>query len=321
MSMASESLGTRAVLPAGAARAIIRRHSASFSLASLLLAPESRGRAHVLYAYCRRADDAIDLVAPTRAQSELDRLRSELDAVYAGTAVTDPVVSEFQRLVFEVGLPRDYPEALLQGFALDVSGERYATLVDLYRYCWCVAGSVGAMMCHVLGAPSSPAIVHGVHLGIAMQLTNVCRDVAEDWSRGRLYVPLELLPGWQASSASSLGNWPPSPEQQRDLSHAVRRLLAEADVFYRSGDAGLPYLPWRARVAVATARRVYSAIGHRLLAGGADVSAPRVFIPTSHKLWYTARAALGATYMRAARPVKPAVAEPPVRFPEDVLVF
>jgi phytoene synthase len=327
MSTASESLTeVRAALPAGAASAIIRRHSASFSLASLLLEPVARRRAHVLYAYCRRADDAIDLVAPARAQGELERLRRELDAVYEGAALADPVASEFQRLVLEVGLPRDYPEALLQGFELDVSGARYATLVELYRYCWCVAGSVGAMMCHVLGAPSSPAIVHGVHLGMAMQLTNVCRDVAEDWSRGRLYVPTELLPEWEPSRGGGagrgwqLGRWPPPPEPQRALTDAVRRLLEAADVFYRSGDAGLPFLPWRSRVAVATARRVYSAIGQRLLAGGADVRAPRVFVPGSHKLWYTARAALGATCTRTQQ-VRPVAGERPVRFPEDVLVF
>jgi 15-cis-phytoene synthase len=217
-------------------------------------------------------------------------------------------------------LPREYPEALLQGFELDVSGGRYATLAELYRYCWCVAGSVGAMMCHVLGAPSSPAIVHGVHLGMAMQLTNVCRDVAEDWSRGRLYVPTELLAGWEPSRGSHLGDWPPPPQQQRALTHAVRRLLETAEIFYGSGDAGLPFLPWRSRIAVTTARRVYSAIGQRILAGGADVSAPRVFVPTSHKLWYTARAAFGATCTRA-RQLRPAVGERPVRFPEDVLVF
>jgi 15-cis-phytoene synthase len=321
MSAASESLPeVRAALPVGAASAIIRRHSASFSLASLLLEPVARRRAHVLYAYCRRADDAIDLVAPARAQGELDRLRSELDAVYAGAAVPDPIASELQQLVFEVGLPREYPDALLQGFELDVSGGSYATLNELYRYCWCVAGSVGAMMCHVLGAASAPAIVHGVHLGMAMQLTNVCRDVAEDWSRGRLYVPTELLPGWEPRHDSKLGFWPPPPEQQQALAQAVRRLLEAAEVFYRSGDAGLPFLPWRSRVAVATARRVYSGIGQRILAGGADVSAPRVFGPASHKLWYTARAALTASCTRA-RQVRPGVGERPVRFPEDVLVF
>ena len=321
MSTASESLAdVRAALPAGAASAIIRRHSASFSLASLLLEPVARRRAHVLYAYCRRADDAIDLVAPARARGELDRLSSELDAVYAGAALADPVASEFQRLVFEVALPREYPDALLQGFELDVSGAGYATLVELHRYCWCVAGSVGAMMCHVLGAASSPAIVHGVHLGMAMQLTNVCRDVAEDWSRGRLYVPTELLSGWEPPHGSQLSSWPPPPEQQQALAQAVRQLLKAAEVFYRSGDAGLPFLPWRSRIAVATARRVYSAIGQRILAGHADVSAKRVFVPASHKLWYTARAALSATCTRA-RQVRPAAGERPVRFPEDVLVF
>jgi 15-cis-phytoene synthase len=312
--------GVRAALPPSAARAIIRRHSATFSLASLLLGRATRENAHVLYAYCRRADDAIDLASPARAKGELERLRSELDAIYAGQALPQPVASEFQRLVFELQLPREYPEALLQGFELDVSGARYTTMFELHRYCWCVAGSVGAMMCHVLGARQLPAIVHGVHLGMAMQLTNVCRDVAEDWTRGRLYLPLELVPGWAELEASPLESWPPDPRRLQQLAGAVERLLAEADVFYRSGDAGLGHLPWRARVAVATARRVYSAIGQRLLARHADVTTPRAVVPTSRKLWCAARAVLDALPATGPRtPSSTGASAPPLRFPDDVL--
>jgi 15-cis-phytoene synthase len=321
MSSASPPVAdTRAVLLPSAARAIIRHHSASFSLASLLLGRATRENAHVLYAYCRRADDAIDLATPARAKSELERLRGELGAIYAGRALREPVASEFQRLVFELELPREYPEALLQGFELDVSGARYTTMFELHRYCWCVAGSVGAMMCHVLGSREAPAIVHGVHLGMAMQLTNLCRDVAEDWKRGRLYIPIELLPGWAQLETASLESWPPPPRNRRQLAAAVERLLTEADVFYRSGDAGLPYLSWRARVAVATARRVYSAIGQRLLARQADVTAARAVVPTSRKLWCAAQAVLDALPTTSApTPQWPSGPERPLRFPEDVL--
>jgi phytoene synthase len=96
--------------------------------------------------------------------------------------------------------------------------------------------------------------------------------------------------------------------------------LAHADVFYRSGDAGLPYLPWRARFAVATARRVYSAIGQRLLARQADVTAPRAVVPSSHKLWFAARALLDALpKASSATPQLPSPSSRPLRFPEDVL--
>ena len=125
------------------ARAIIRKHSKSFSLAAVLLGPGLRDDASGLYAYCRRADDAVDLVAPASAPARVASLRAELDDVYAGASLSDPVLVEFQRLVFEHNIPRQYPDALLEGFQLDADGKNYDTLFELYHYCWCVAGSVG----------------------------------------------------------------------------------------------------------------------------------------------------------------------------------
>jgi phytoene synthase len=300
-------------LPAADARAIIRRHSASFSLASLLLGPEQQRNAEVLYAYCRRADDAVDLVAPAEGRRALARLREELDAVYAGRALSAAVPAELQRLVFELDIPRDYPEALLDGFEQDVAGTTYSSMLDLYRYCWCVAGSVGAMMCHVLGVREAPAIVHGAHLGMAMQLTNICRDVSEDWARGRLYVPRELLPDFELPRA-----WPPNQAARRQLAQAVERLLAEADRFYASADRGLPHLRYRSRVAVGTARRVYSRIGHVLRAGGADVTADRVFVPLPGKLWCVALAAASSAFTKPMER-SPEATTSALRFPDDVL--
>jgi phytoene synthase len=292
------------------ARAIIRRHSKSFSLASHLLDPAARENAHALYAYCRSADDAIDLEVPEHQRSALERLRGELSAVYAGRALPNPTNARFQRLVFELQIPKEYPEALLDGFEQDVSAQSYGTLSELHYYCWCVAGSVGAMMCHVLGASGGKAFRHGAHLGMGMQLTNICRDVAEDWGRGRLYVPRELLPGFEPG-----GGLPPEPQ----LASAVRQLLGEADALYRSGDRGLGYLPFRSRIAVATARRVYSSIGDQLIRRGCDVTRGRVFVPTSKKLWCVARAALDASFAPRSKLPESTLPLRSLRFPEDVL--
>jgi 15-cis-phytoene synthase len=297
-----------------AASAIIRRHSKSFALASKLLPSATRGHSHALYAYCRRADDAVDLTTPAQAPGALERLRVELDAVYAGDLLTEPIASEFQRVVFERRIPRAYPEALLDGFELDVRGTSYATLFDLHHYCWCVAGSVGAMMCHVMGVRRESAVVHGAHLGMGMQLTNICRDIAEDWARGRLYVPLELLPDYEPPES-----WPPPPCTLALLSRAVDRLLQEADVFYRSGDTGLDALDFRCRLAVATARRVYSSIGDRLRARSCDVSLGRAVVPGSHKVWCIARASLDCLRATSSAPGPSRIPEREARFPDDVL--
>jgi phytoene synthase len=299
------------------ARAVIRRHSKSFSLASLLLGPGLRDDASGLYAYCRRADDAVDLVAPEQAPERVAELNRELDAVYAGRSLSEPVLVEFQRLVFEKAIPREYPAALLEGFELDASGASYHTLAELHHYCWCVAGSVGAMMCHVLGVRRQRAVVHGVHLGMAMQLTNICRDVPEDWERGRLYLPSELAPGLSLARAS--GKLPRA--YAGVVTQAVKRLLTEAEILYASGDLGLRFLSPRARWGVATARRVYSAIGARVLAErSADFHAGRAFVPTAEKLWHVARAGVTTLRLETTTPAfTPARLRSAVRFPQDVL--
>jgi 15-cis-phytoene synthase len=294
------------------ARAIIVAHSKSFSLASLLLGRTMRADAEALYAYCRRADDAIDLAPPAEQAAALRELRRELDAIYGGGFVAHPAAAGLQKLALARELPHDYPAALLEGFELDVSGRRYATLDELLHYCWCVAGSVGAMMCHVLGVARERAIVHGAHLGMAMQLTNICRDVAEDWERGRLYVPHRWLPALELRGAA------PPPALHEPLAVAVKRLLTEADKLYRSGELGLRYLPPRARFAVAAARRLYAGIGQELRARDFDVLGGRAVVPGARKLACVARAGLDTVVNPGVPRRRPRLLRT-LRFPGDVL--
>ena len=173
-------------------------------------------------------------------------------------------------------------------------------------------------MCHVLGVRRESAVLHGAHLGMAMQLTNICRDVSEDWQRGRLYLPKELAPGLEYVRAS------------RQVPHAyvgvcaraVKQLGADGDALYRSGDRGLPFLALRSRLAVATARNVYASIGEHILAQGADVLAGRAYVSGVGRLWHVVRA--GSTSLQVATTTprfRPAALGAPLRFPEDVLPF
>jgi phytoene synthase len=172
------------------------------------------------------------------------------------------------------------------------------------------------MMCHVLGVRRERALKHGVHLGMAMQLTNIARDVSEDWERGRLYLPRELAPGLHGARRSRA--FPRA--HVGEAARAVRRLLAEADVLYASGDLGLRYLSFRSRLAVATARRVYSAIGRRILTSGADVLAGRAVVPTPEKAAHVLGASFTALGVAATTPrFRAARIEQTLRFPDDVL--
>lgn len=284
--------------PAQIARATIAQHSKSFALASRLLDPRTRDQTAVVYTWCRRADDAVDETSAT--QTQLARLHDELASAYAGRA-SDPVLAAFGAVARERAIPMSYPVELLAGMAMDVEGTRYATMEDLQLYCWRVAGVVGLMMTHVFGIDDESALVPAAHLGIAMQLTNICRDVAEDWDRGRLYIPDDLLARHGAAGlAADLGQ-PLLRLARVPLGRAVRELLQLADRYYASGDRGLRALPWRAAIAVKAASNVYRAIGDRIAATGYDVTAGRAVVPTSGKLARVAAAALRIAFMRNAR--------------------
>lgn len=285
-----------AARPAHLARAVIAHHSRSFALASRLLPKQARDDAAVLYAWCRRADDAVD--TPSADPDVLATLSGELDLAYTGAA-EDLLLAAFGEVVRARAIPRAYPAELLAGMAMDLDGARYEAVEDLFAYAWRVAGVVGLMMTHVLGLDDEDALVPAAHLGIAMQLTNVCRDVAEDWQRGRLYLPDEVLARHGAGGLRKELGQPLPAAAVAPLRGAVRDVLALADRYYRSADRGLAALPWRAAFAIRSARDIYAAIGGQIARRDHDVTAARAFVPARGK---AARVALAALRVSASGP-------------------
>lgn len=271
------------------AKRILARGSKSFALAGALLGHRTRDDAAVLYAWCRRADDRIDdaCVAPSHegelAQA-LGALRSELDALYAGR-LTGPMDVALAELVVRRRIPRAYFEDLLDGFAMDAEGRRYATLDDLDLYGYRVAGVVGLMMCHVLGVQDDRCLRAAARLGMAMQLTNIARDVAEDLARGRQYLPNSMVSPAELALATR-----PDAHARQQVAQVVQALLARADGYYRDGLAGLSDLGWRDALAIGAAARIYRAIGQVLARRGFDAFAGRAVVSLPRKLWL----ALGA---------------------------
>ena len=274
-------------------RAVLRRRARTFSLASLMLPARERREAAVVYAWCRRADDAVD--GGGDAAAVLDGLRRDLGRVYAAEPLADPVLAAFQAVVERRGIPRAYPDGLLAGMASDLGPVRYATLGGLLEYAFRAAGTVGLMMAHVLRVRDASALVPAARLGMAMQLTNVSRDVAEDWAMGRLYLPHDVLAeaggGWIAEVEG------PLPSAARvPLAQATRLLLAEADRYYRSATAGLRALPWRCALAVRAASSLYAAIGTEMARRGHDVLSARAVVGRAAKARLVARALAGAAH-------------------------
>jgi len=290
-----------------AARAIIAHHSKSFALASKLLPPRVRNDAVVLYAYCRRVDDAVDNAPPAAQREALDALRAELNVLYEGVPQSDPLLAALQTVI-----PRHCFDDLLDGMAMDVTAERYQTQAQLLLYCYRVAGTVGLMMCHVMGAKHPAALARGKDLGIAMQLTNIARDVLEDWSRERLYLPEDLMTESGAAGLQlSLGRSFPRSAAPA-TARAIGTLLNWADGYYASGDRGLRYLPFRCAAAVYAARLVYSSIGNVLRRRNCDPFSGRAIVPKSRKLVLAVRALIAMAFATALSACAHAPAPTPV---------
>ena len=300
----------------------LAEHSKSFALAGRLLPEQQRRDAAVLYTYCRLADDSIDLAPPAAQPAALAELERALDSVYRGEAQHDVRLRAFQELVQRRSVPREYPEQLLAGMRMDVMGTEYETLNDLLLYCYRVAGVVGSMMCHVLGLSDARALRNAAHLGIGMQLTNICRDVAEDWQRGRSYLPLSMLRECDAQAWRGLRKGPLPNAARESLASVTRQLLNEAERFYRSGDAGMPALPLRAAFSVHAARLIYAAIGGRILRTDYDAYSMRAIVPASQKVRLLIKAALLTAWGLPRRffgSGKQAPLDCVLRFPDDIL--
>jgi len=263
------------------ARAILGAGSKSFALAGALLGRVVRDDAAVLYAWCRLADDLID-DTPEHAQSaSLAQLHAQLDIVYGDRKTfPTPLLAAMHELVLRTGIPRAYPEALVEGFVMDATGYVYRNCDDLDLYAYRVAGVVGLMMCHVMGVKDDRCLKQAVHLGMAMQFTNICRDVAEDWRRGRLYLPNSLL---RSGSTLRPGD-PLMPSDQDVFTPAAASLYERAELYYRSGEKGLRGLGWRSAVAIGAAMRIYRAIGRKIARRHHQVLRGRTVVSTPHKV-------------------------------------
>ena len=273
----------------------IQKHSKSFSMAARLLPQPARDEAVVLYAWCRYADDAVDEAPPGMAGVALARLEAELTSIYAGEPQSDPVLAAFQQLVQRRQIPEMYPAELVAGMRMDVEQTRYPDEATLLLYCYRVASTVGLMMCHVMGLRSAAALQQAAHLGLAMQITNICRDVAEDWGRGRRYLPASLVAhaGLDPAPEPPDGGESALPGQTvRPFSQVMIGLLARADGFYHSAQRGFMALPWQSALACEAAGRIYRDIGRVIAEQGHDPSAGRAWTTKGRKLWLAGRALL-----------------------------
>jgi phytoene synthase len=285
-----------------ACRDAIRGGSKSFYAASMLLPEAVRRPAFGLYAFCRLADDAVDENLAKAAAVE--RLGERLESAYAGEPEDHPADRVFADLVRFYRIPREIPFALLEGLAWDSEGRRPTTLEDVRAYSARVAGTVGVMMTLLMRVRDPHALARACDLGVAMQLSNIARDVGEDARAGRLYLPLD----WLSEAGLDADDFLAAPAPSPALAQVVARLLAEAERLYDGAREGVARLPPSCRPAIHAAAIIYREIGREVERRGHDSVTARARVGGARKLSLLAEASVRA-FIPQSRSLAPALPE------------
>jgi len=292
------------VAEAARARAVLAKGSKSFGFAARFLPADQWDDAARVYAFCRLVDDVADDESAPAADRRRDL--QGLQAQLHGDQTLHPVVAELFTVDRRRGLDLEAASALIDACQTDLQPVRVADDRQLLRYAYGVASTVGLLMCGVLGVHAPQARAFAIDLGVAMQLTNICRDVAEDATLGRVYLPAERLRA-HGVEPEELLTGKASPQ---GVAGAVEEVLDLAEAYYASAWDGLHYLPFRARLAIVVAARVYRAIGLVLRRNGCDALAGRTWVPLPSKLVQAAIACVELFTPRILGLGTPALHEP-----------
>ncbi len=284
-------------------RAMIRSGSKSFSAAALLLPFSIRDPAYALYAFCRLSDDLIDVEGGSL--NAIASLRRRLALAYEGCPADSNIDRAFTDVATRFAIPRALPEALIDGLERDVMGVTCETLSDVFAYASCVAGAVGAMMAVLMDRRAPEVVARACDLGVAMQLTNIARDVGEDARDGRLYLPR----GWLREEGIDPDAWLAAPAWTSRIGAVVARLLQEADALYARAEIGIAGLPAGCRPGIFAARHLYHGIGVEVARNGFDSVTRRARVPGARKLRLMGRAVADAARARSPAQSQSALAE------------
>ncbi|MBN1780040.1 phytoene/squalene synthase family protein [bacterium] len=263
-------------------REILKVYSKSFYLSTMLLPREKRDAVYALYGFCRFADNLVDTPrdrSPDELRNEIDALETELKIGYRTGESEQPALCAFLHAALEHGIPIGHPVELLEGVKMDIEHHHYQSFDELHLFCHRVAGVVGLMMTRVLGYLSEEAFIYAARLGIAMQLTNILRDIQEDRWNGRIYLPLDEM--------TAYGVDPKDLEAERctpALRNLVRFSAERAHRYYNEAAPGIHLLTPRTRFAIQSASDIYRNILFKIEKNDFNPFLGRVYVPHNAKI-------------------------------------
>ncbi|MDB4040526.1 phytoene/squalene synthase family protein [Methylophilaceae bacterium] len=259
---------------------VMRKHGKTFFWATWFLEKEIASLLYAVYAFCRRLDDLVDKKGNKKNLKKVFSLpdiwkKNEYHKAF----------NEFEGFKSKA-LPREIiVKEFLKGQVGDLNYKQPKNIDQLLVYCYQVAGSVGLMVCDVIGIKNKELKYYAIDLGIAMQLTNICRDIMEDAKMGRIYLPKNMVNNLSIEKFKK-----PSDNDKRIINSARNNLLKDADEYYKSAMNGISHLPSKTSRAVIVAAKLYQAIGESIIKNKISYQAPRVYISKLHKIAITFKA-------------------------------
>jgi len=270
-------------------REITRRHAKTFYLATRFLPREKQRSIFAIYGICRYLDDLVDeaedllvmkKISIEDVQKNLDIFRENLLSAYAGFDRSDPVLTAFSDVLRKYSISIRLPFELMEGVMIDLQKSRYKNFDELYRYSYKVASVVGLMTSEVFGYSNEAALQHAVDLGIAMQLTNILRDIGEDLGKNRIYLPQDELELFGISEQQLF-----EAHIDKNFIQFMRFQIVRAQRYYQSADKGIPMLSYDSRMPVYLARENYSKILNKIEHNNYQVFSDRAHLNTTEKLY------------------------------------
>lgn len=286
------------------ARKITAHYSKSFYVSAKMLPREKRWATYALYGFCRHCDNLIDTPrqrTETEIVREIQGLTEELQVAYNTGESQHPIIRAFILVAKAYSIPIEYPLDLLKGVAMDVQKTRYKTFDELSLFCYRVAAVVGLMMTYVLGYKNERAFGYAKQLGIAMQLTNILRDIKEDKEMGRIYLPQKDLVRFGVSEQEIL-----EEKITPQLKTLIKFHIERADRYYAEAIPGISFLKTESQYAIYSAAKIYRGILRKIEDHDYNPFLSRVFVPSRQKIGILLHEGLRSKFLSAQEKLFPA---------------
>jgi phytoene synthase len=262
------------------AKKITRKFAKTFYLASLFLPKDKRNASYAVYAICRLSDETVDDLSCPNPEENLKKLEQKISEAYTENIINTPLLAAFKQTINTYQIPKEYFDTLIKGMRMDLELKHYLNFSALHEYCYRVAGVVGQIMLKIFGYRNQAAQNYAIELGVAMQLTNILRDINEDLLRGRIYLPQEEMQNFGVSEQQlSLG------QNNETFKNLLRFQIQRCNKLYGDSLTGIKLIDnCRARFVVLTMQEIYSEILRVIQKNDYDVFSKRAQVGKIKKL-------------------------------------